>query len=68
MSNRELTDFTDVMVDVITGYECNVKCDYCSVLDELRCQNMTTAEIIGEFTIIPTNKILPRKIPIASKT
>lgn len=50
MSNRELTDFTDVMVDVITGYECNVKCDYCSVLDELRCQNMTTAEIIGELT------------------
>jgi len=49
MSNRELTDYSDVMVDVIMGYECNVKCDYCSVLDELRCRNMTTTEIVAEL-------------------
>jgi cyclic pyranopterin phosphate synthase len=42
-------DYTDVMVDVILGYECNVKCDYCSVEDELRSHNMTTGEVLSEL-------------------
>ncbi|MBM4398365.1 MAG: radical SAM protein [Deltaproteobacteria bacterium] len=42
-------DFADVMVDVILGYECNVKCDYCSVEDAMRPHNMTTAEVLREL-------------------
>lgn len=42
-------DYTDVMLDLIMGYECNVKCDYCSITDDMRHSNMTTREIIGEL-------------------
>lgn len=45
----EAQDLSDVMVDVILGYECNVQCDYCSVTDEMRAHNMTTAQVIGEL-------------------
>jgi len=49
MSRRELSDYSDVMVDVIMGYECNVQCDYCSVTDDLRPSNMTTAEVVDRL-------------------
>ncbi|HNU68144.1 MAG TPA: radical SAM protein [Myxococcota bacterium] len=42
-------DYGDVMVDLIMGYECNVKCDYCSVSDAMRPVNMTTAEALSEL-------------------
>ena len=42
-------DYGDVMVDLILGYECNVKCDYCSVCDEMRAHNMTTADALAEL-------------------
>lgn len=42
-------DYSDVMVDLIMGYECNVKCDYCSVSDDMRPVNMTTADVIREL-------------------
>lgn len=47
---RDLSrDMSDVMVDVIMGYECNVRCDYCSIHDAQRQTNMTTAQILGEL-------------------
>jgi cyclic pyranopterin phosphate synthase len=42
-------EYADVMVDLILGYECNVKCDYCSVCDDMRPHNMTTAEALAEL-------------------
>jgi cyclic pyranopterin phosphate synthase len=42
-------DYSDVMVDLIMGYECNVKCDYCSVTDSMRPVNMTTGDVIDEL-------------------
>ena len=38
-----------VMVDVIMGYECNVKCDYCSVSDRMRPHNMTTRQVLARL-------------------
>jgi len=43
-------DYSDVMVDLIMGYECNVKCDYCSITDGMRSVNMTTAEVVAELS------------------
>ena len=43
-------DLSDVLVDVIMGYECNVRCDYCSIEEELRPRNMATREILAELT------------------
>ena len=43
-------DYSDVMVDLIMGYECNVKCDYWSVFDKMRPVNMTTADAIAELS------------------
>ncbi|MGM0577866.1 MAG: radical SAM protein [Myxococcota bacterium] len=37
------------MIDLIMGYECNVRCDYCSIFDELRPKNMSTAQILAEL-------------------
>lgn len=34
------------MLDIIGGYACNVVCDYCSVTDQMRQVQMTTAEIL----------------------
>lgn len=42
-------DYSDVMVDLIMGYECNVKCDYCSVTDQMRPVNMTTSDVMAEL-------------------
>ncbi len=47
---RMAVDFEDVMVDVILGYACNVQCDYCSVLPELRPNNMSTADVLRELS------------------
>lgn len=44
-----LEDLSDVLLDVILGYECNVCCDYCSVTDEMRRHNMTTREAVAEL-------------------
>jgi cyclic pyranopterin phosphate synthase len=37
------------MIDLIMGYECNVRCDYCSIFEEQRSRNMTTAQILAEL-------------------
>lgn len=33
------------MIDIIMGYACNVQCDYCTVTDEMRSNNMTTSQV-----------------------
>lgn len=43
-------DLSDVLVDVILGYECNVQCDYCSITPGMRRSNFTTAEVVAELT------------------
>ena len=40
-------DWADVLVDVMIGYACNVQCDYCSVTDEMRKENMATAPVMA---------------------
>lgn len=42
-SGETWTDWSDVLVDVQIGYACNVQCDYCSITDEMRRDNMTIA-------------------------
>jgi len=42
-------DLSDVLVDLILGYECNVQCDYCSITPEMRRHNLSTAEAIQEL-------------------
>ncbi len=39
-------DYSDVLVDVQIGYACNVQCDYCSITDEMRHDNMATATVL----------------------
>lgn len=40
-------DYADVLVDVMIGYACNVQCDYCSITDEMRQENMATAAVMA---------------------
>lgn len=40
-------DWADVLVDVMIGYACNVQCDYCSITDDMRRENMATAPIMA---------------------
>ncbi len=40
-------DYADVLVDVQIGYACNVQCDYCSITDEMRQENMATAAVMS---------------------
>lgn len=42
-------DLSDVLLDLILGYECNVQCDYCSITDEMRKENMSTRQAIAEI-------------------
>ena len=42
-------DYADVLVDVMIGYACNVQCDYCSVTDEMRQENMVTAAVMAKL-------------------
>src|SRR5437660_3714801 len=43
----EWFEYADVLVDVMIGYACNVKCDYCSITDEMRKENMGTAPVMA---------------------
>lgn len=45
----QVDDLSDVLVDVILGYECNVQCDYCSITPEMRRCNLSTAEVLDEL-------------------
>jgi MoaA/NifB/PqqE/SkfB family radical SAM enzyme len=40
-------DYADVLVDVMIGYACNVQCDYCSVTDQMREENMPLASVMA---------------------
>ncbi len=42
-------DYADVLIDVMFGYACNVQCDYCSITDDMRRENMTTASVIAQL-------------------
>lgn len=39
-------EYADVLVDVMIGYACNVQCDYCSITDEMRRENLLTPAIM----------------------
>ncbi len=39
--------YADVLVDVQIGYACNVQCDYCSITEEMRQENMPIASVIS---------------------
>lgn len=40
-------EYADVLVDVMIGYACNVQCDYCSITDAMRKENMATAPVMA---------------------
>lgn len=42
-------DYADVLVDVMIGYACNVQCDYCSITDDMRHENMATAAVMAKL-------------------
>jgi len=42
-------DYADVLMDVQLGYACNVQCDYCSITDEMRLENMTIASVMAQL-------------------
>jgi cyclic pyranopterin phosphate synthase len=46
---EQWVDYADVLVDVQIGYACNVQCDYCSITDEMRQENMITAAVIDKL-------------------
>ncbi|MGH7785629.1 MAG: radical SAM protein [Candidatus Binatia bacterium] len=39
-------DYADVLIDMMIGYACNVQCDYCSITDEMRHENMATPAVL----------------------
>jgi len=39
-------EYADVLVDVMIGYACNVQCDFCSVTDAMREENMPLAAVM----------------------
>src|SRR5262252_5395371 len=43
-------DYADVLIDVQIGYACNVQCDYCSITDEMRLDNMSTATVMAKLS------------------
>src|SRR4029077_2843931 len=43
-------EYADVLVDVMIGYACNVQCDYCSITDEMRMENMATAAVMAQLS------------------
>src|SRR2546422_11474535 len=43
----EWFEYADVLVDVMIGYACNVQCDYCSITDEMRKDNMATGPVMA---------------------
>jgi cyclic pyranopterin phosphate synthase len=42
-------DWAEVLVDVQIGYACNVQCDYCSITDEMRRENMTIVSVMDKL-------------------
>jgi cyclic pyranopterin phosphate synthase len=42
-------DYADVLIDVMIGYACNVQCDYCSITDEMRQENMQTSAVMAQL-------------------
>jgi cyclic pyranopterin phosphate synthase len=44
---EEWFEYADVLVDVMIGYACNVQCDYCSITDEMRKENMATLPVMA---------------------
>ncbi len=46
----QVVDYADVLIDVQIGYACNVQCDYCSITDEMRQENMATAAVMAMLT------------------
>src|SRR6185369_17121833 len=40
-------EYADVLVDVMIGYACNVQCDYCSITDEMRKENMALLPVMA---------------------
>jgi MoaA/NifB/PqqE/SkfB family radical SAM enzyme len=46
---EQWVDYADVLVDVMIGYACNVQCDYCSVTDEMRQENMAIAAVMDQL-------------------
>jgi MoaA/NifB/PqqE/SkfB family radical SAM enzyme len=43
-------DYADVLIDMQIGYACNVQCDYCSVTDTMRQENMATPAIMAQLS------------------
>src|ERR1700688_1307727 len=43
-------DYADVLIDVMIGYACNVQCDYCSITDAMRQDNMATAAVMAQLS------------------
>jgi len=43
----EWFEYADVLVDVMIGYACNVQCDYCSITDGMRKENMATLPVMA---------------------
>src|SRR5262249_59827050 len=44
---EEWFEYADVLVDVMIGYACNVRCDYCSITDEMRKENMAVLPVMA---------------------
>jgi MoaA/NifB/PqqE/SkfB family radical SAM enzyme len=42
-------DYADVLIDVQIGYACNVQCDYCSITNDMRQENMATAAVMDQL-------------------
>jgi cyclic pyranopterin phosphate synthase len=42
-------DPSGVLVDVVLGYECNVRCDHCAIPESARAGKLTTARVLAEL-------------------
>ncbi len=42
-------DYADVLMDVQFGYACNVQCDYCSITDAMRQENMAVGPVMAQL-------------------
>jgi MoaA/NifB/PqqE/SkfB family radical SAM enzyme len=42
-------DYADVLMDVQMGYACNVQCDYCSITEEMRQDNMAIPAVMAQL-------------------
>jgi MoaA/NifB/PqqE/SkfB family radical SAM enzyme len=43
-------DYADVLIDVMIGYACNVQCDYCSITDAMRLENMPIGAVMAQLS------------------